>query len=1114
MNPLKRGRGDNTPERNNENRKRKDRDNREEGRVKTHVRIAAFNVNGLSGKIDDCVKLIQEQKLEMLFILETWLKEAKEQKHRQVITYLSDNKTKLTRGKHGVALMVPREMLEKSKEWTIITDEQDRAYIIVKTAGYTAAGIYLAPSLAPQTWHEILKRMHQQTKREDGRPVVWIGDLNARHTQMGDRVNNARGLDLQGMLTELGMARVRPESDVWTFQHSGSGSRSIVDLVLGNARDIEEHGLKAKVLTKADRAGSDHRPIMATLETSRSEVAFCRPKTYSYRLSKSVDLKNAYQEKVERELCRSRQAIELSLRIASDDRSRMIGQEEIDELYTETTQTIVRVCTSVCHQRPQAPATVFATPELKQLRHDRRVLQKTLEYMKRGVSEHRQLIVESLRLVQRKIRDITQALRWEKFQEFTRKFSKMNSSEKMRTLKAMYRTRLGQRTKLDSGKIEEYGEHFKQIYTETDEETSMSDGRTETGLAERILAANTIFTADEIKRALGHMANGKAPGVSNVSSEMLKYGGEAIVRILEKMFKLCYITGKIPWQWKTAMITLVAKKGDTSRVENNRPISITEVPRRAFERCLERKLKNTMKPLNIVQGGFRDRRSCYDQIAVLNEIAIEAHAKDRAYLYAFLDIKAAYDTVDRTQLWPKCATFGIRRTDVEMLQILFDYNEAKVVLAGHESRPFRLGRGLLQGSTLSPLLYSIFIDEMLEQMNTRSPVEVGETRISCLAYADDIAVIARTAEEMTEKLMVAEAYAKKHRFEFAPQKCELLTSQQGIVVKLQGTPLKQVEVFTYLGIGFTQEGIAMEKHITRMCEKATQTKYALQRMGMNLGGFDTVTNSQTYKCFIRSKMEYGVAMMPLRKNTEIAELNKTQNESLRSILGLWRGGCDREVMRSLTHVEDMETRAIILRARWLAEIANKDDSFLVYHGLKMHQEGRYGKKNSSFHITEHTKDAIGELSRRVRDTVTPSEMRRHDVRRWAWKQTTKAWRDEVRERAIAKLTPRFQALHQCTYRMLGQAHAMIETSEKRRIILWISKNLPSRPRHCLTCGGTKKQRIDHFGTHEGEIESINLACRDAARIARENRKGQANKAMREKLVYISSRVQQLERHWQ
>lgn len=149
-----------------------------------------------------------------------------------------------------------------------------------------------------------------------------------------------------------------------------------------------------------------------------------------------------------------------------------------------------------------------------------------------------------------------------------------------------------------------------------------------------------------LKEALKRMANGKAAGISNVSSEMLKYGGGMIAEMLTKIFKIYYIVGKIPQQWKTAQMTLIGKKGDTSKIENNRPISITEVPRRVFERCLEKRIKNEMRPLNIAQGGFRERRSCYDQIAVLNEIAIEAQAKKREYIYAFLDIKAAYETVD------------------------------------------------------------------------------------------------------------------------------------------------------------------------------------------------------------------------------------------------------------------------------------------------------------------------------------------------------------------------------------------------------------------------------------------------------------------------------------
>ncbi len=126
MNTKKRRERDKTIEGKKEEGKKRKREEGEEDEDKTRVRIAAFNVNGMNGKVDECILMIKEQELEMLFILETWQKESDGQSRRQIIASLRDKETVFTRGKHGVALMVHPGMLERSKEWNIVTDETNR----------------------------------------------------------------------------------------------------------------------------------------------------------------------------------------------------------------------------------------------------------------------------------------------------------------------------------------------------------------------------------------------------------------------------------------------------------------------------------------------------------------------------------------------------------------------------------------------------------------------------------------------------------------------------------------------------------------------------------------------------------------------------------------------------------------------------------------------------------------------------------------------------------------------------------------------------------------------------------------------------------------------------
>ena len=88
---------------------------------------------------------------------------------------------------------------------------------------------------------------------------------------------------------------------------------------------------------------------------------------------------------------------------------------------------------------------------------------------------------------------------------------------------------------------------------------------------------------------------------------------------------------------------------------------------------------------------------------------------------AFLDIKAAYDSVPRGELWRQCEKHGMDHVTLSCLRSLFDHNSAQLVVSQHRSNPIALPAGVLQSSVLSPLLYSIYLDPLVERLRAHGP---------------------------------------------------------------------------------------------------------------------------------------------------------------------------------------------------------------------------------------------------------------------------------------------------------------------------------------------------------------------------------------------------------
>ena len=196
----------------------------------------------------------------------------------------------------------------------------------------------------------------------------------------------------------------------------------------------------------------------------------------------------------------------------------------------------------------------------------------------------------------------------------------------------------------------------------------------------------------------------------------------------------------------------------------------------------------TERNVDPAQGGFRPGRSTLDQVIGLHEII--AQQKGEA-LVTYLDIKAAYDCVDRRLLWSMLAnlendpnrqrTLGLL---IPLLRGLFDFNVAVFLVRGHKSDPLDVLRGLLQGTVLAPMLFTIFINDLPKRLRlpphaslpldhrTVQQRQESTMRVNSFFFADDAALVAKTVDQMQTMLDTADQWARETGTTWAPLKCE------------------------------------------------------------------------------------------------------------------------------------------------------------------------------------------------------------------------------------------------------------------------------------------------------------------------------------------------------
>uniref|UniRef100_A0A6G5A9S4 Putative endonuclease-reverse transcriptase n=1 Tax=Rhipicephalus microplus TaxID=6941 RepID=A0A6G5A9S4_RHIMP len=89
---------------------------------------------------------------------------------------------------------------------------------------------------------------------------------------------------------------------------------------------------------------------------------------------------------------------------------------------------------------------------------------------------------------------------------------------------------------------------------------------------------------EEVRKALESMQRGKAAGEDQVTSDLLKDGGQIVLEKLATLFTRCLLTGRVPESWKNANIILIHKKGDDKDLMNYKPISLLSVVYKLYTR--------------------------------------------------------------------------------------------------------------------------------------------------------------------------------------------------------------------------------------------------------------------------------------------------------------------------------------------------------------------------------------------------------------------------------------------------------------------------------------------------------------------------------------------------
>jgi len=210
----------------------------------------------------------------------------------------------------------------------------------------------------------------------------------------------------------------------------------------------------------------------------------------------------------------------------------------------------------------------------------------------------------------------------------------------------------------------------------------------------------------------------------------------------------------MPTDWKDEIIvTLYKGKGQKSECSNCRPITLLSVSGKVFVHVIlahiQPLLDRTRRPQ---QSGFTRGRSTIDAILALNLLS-EIHREfNRPLNAAYLDIKAAFDSVDRCALWKALRSRGIPDVLKDLIAALHENTGAAIHVGKKKSARLKMTSGVHQDCILAPVLFCVAIDWILNHMTVRPSINIRSSSFSDLVYADDTAFFVKNATDATDCL--------------------------------------------------------------------------------------------------------------------------------------------------------------------------------------------------------------------------------------------------------------------------------------------------------------------------------------------------------------------------
>ena len=267
--------------------------------------------------------------------------------------------------------------------------------------------------------------------------------------------------------------------------------------------------------------------------------------------------------------------------------------------------------------------------------------------------------------------------------------------------------------------------------------------------------------------------------------------------------------------------TILIPKGNNGLLDASkwRPITISSIFVRMIHKIMADRILKSIS-LNMRQKAFVPVDGCTENVSIVDNLIFNARREHKNLSLVGIDLAKAFDSVSHHSIIRALERFNISEEIINYILSSYEncttsINCGRTVISGIE-----MSRGVKQGDPLSPILFNMIIDELLDYLPEEIGAPIGDASLNILGFVDDLILISESKPGMDHLLRIMEKFFIKRSLSVNLKKCfslQLTTTikdRSPIIARtpsytVNTKPIKTItygESFKYLGIHYDPHG--------------------------------------------------------------------------------------------------------------------------------------------------------------------------------------------------------------------------------------------------------------------------------------------------------------------